>query len=94
MPVPERKEPFPEISDEEYARLSAEKQVFEKAKNRGKNPAVKKEVEEEMVSSSSASSVNLGPVAGEVSSCISFPLIFFISFISLPCPPRIRGCIS
>ena len=39
MPVPDLKEP--EISDEEYARLSAEKQVFEKAKNRGKKEVKK-----------------------------------------------------
>ena len=74
MPVPDVKEPSAEISDEEYARLSAEKQVFEKAKNRGEMVAKKasgdkgkgEEDKEDVVTNSSASSVNLGPIAGEV----------------------------
>lgn len=63
------KPPSPEIPDEDYARLSAEKQVFEKSKNRGNKTSQtsKEEKEEEDKSGSEGgSSVNLGVVAGEV----------------------------
>jgi hypothetical protein len=58
--------PSPEIPDEDYARLSAEKQVFEKSKNRGKTPQSSLE-EKEKNGSEAGSSVDLGVVAGEVS---------------------------
>ena len=100
MPVPEPQanDSPPEISDEEYARLSAEKQVFEKSKNRGQ----KKEEEdggsksEEEKTSSSASSVNLGVVAGEVfpPGCRAFSHIYFypVGEIMFPSSDVLSSC--